>query len=70
MWFDFFDCVSWVLRVFQEFGKLGVKFDQTVKLNYIRINLFLDMLKYLGNQFMVFVNKILGNDIMKFYLKF
>lgn len=70
MWFDFFDCVSWVLRVFQEFRKLGVKFDQIVKLNYIRINLFLDMLKYLGNQFMVFVNKILGNDIMKFYLKF
>lgn len=70
MWFDSFDCASWVLRAFQEFGKLGVKFDQTVKLNYTRINLFSDMPKYLGNQSMVFANKTLGNDIMKFYSKF
>lgn len=70
MWFDSFDCASWVLRAFQEFGKLGVKFDQTVKLNYTHINLFSDMPKYLGNQSMVFANKTLGKDIMKFYSKF
>ena len=70
MWFDSFDCASWVLRAFQEFGKLGVKFDQSVKLNYTRINLFSDMPKYLGNQSVVFSNQTLKKDIMKFYSKF
>jgi hypothetical protein len=51
-------------------GTLGVKFNHSVKLNYTRINLYSDTPKYLGNASVVFANKTLKTDIMKFYSKF
>lgn len=70
MWFDSFDCASFVLRAFQKLGDLGTKFNESVKLNYTRINLYSDTPVYLGNETTVRENKELYNNITNFYHKF
>ena len=70
MWFDAFDCASFVLRAFQELANLGTKFNQSVHLNYTRIHLYSDEPQYLGEQSLVLANNTLANEIKDFYRKF
>lgn len=70
MWFDSFDCASFVIRAFQELSNLGTKFNQSVHLNYTRINLYSDMPQYLGNESVVKENEELYNNITTFYRRF
>lgn len=75
-WFDPFDCASWVIRALAEFGLLGAKFNQSVHLNYTKINLYSEEPIYLGSTDEIF--NIQANDSMKtiakniynFYKKF
>lgn len=70
MWFDAFDCASFVLRAFQELANLGTKFNESVQLNYTRIHLYSDQPKYLGDMSLVLANNSLAKEIIDFYAKF
>ncbi|XP_060064389.1 ceroid-lipofuscinosis neuronal protein 5 homolog [Ylistrum balloti] len=73
MWFDAFDCASWVLRAFQQLSVVGAKFDQSVKLNYTRIHLYAEQPIYLGNETEIFGKKgnvSLAKDMLNFYKDF
>ncbi|KAH3832408.1 hypothetical protein DPMN_105694 [Dreissena polymorpha] len=70
MWFDSFDCASFVLRAFQKLADVGAKFNQSVRLNYTRINLYSDQPVYLGNETVVKADQSLYKNITDFYKKF
>ncbi|OWF37244.1 Ceroid-lipofuscinosis neuronal protein 5-like [Mizuhopecten yessoensis] len=73
MWFDAFDCASWVLRAFDQLGVIGAKFDHSVSLNYTRIHLYSSQPIYLGNETEIFGNKsnaALAKDMINFYKDF
>ena len=70
MWFDSFDCASFILRAFQELANIGTKFNESIHLNYTRINLYADQPQYLGNVTEVSQNQTLYTDILNFYKKF
>lgn len=70
MYFDSFDCASWVLRAFNEMAHVGAKFNPNIKLNYTRINLYTDTPIFLGNQSVIQRNATLMNNLTKFYSHF
>lgn len=73
MWFDSYDCASFVLRAFEKMGDIGVKFNQSVHLNYTRIHLYSEEPIYLGNASQIFGpggNESLANNITEFYKNF
>ena len=70
MWFDSFDCASWVLRAFEQLGKIGAKFNGSLELNYTRIHLYSDVPIYLGRPEAVFANKTLAPKVRDFYKNF
>lgn len=71
MWFDSFDCASFILRAFQKLGDLGTNFNQSIHLNYTRINLYSDEPVYLGNYTEIqATNETLAEDIVHFYTQF
>lgn len=73
MWFDAFDCASWVLRAFTQLGLFGAKFDASVHLNYTRIHLYSKQPIFLGNETQIFGpnrNVSLAKDILNFYKNF
>ncbi|XP_045203243.2 ceroid-lipofuscinosis neuronal protein 5 homolog [Mercenaria mercenaria] len=71
LYFDSFDCASFILRAFDELGKLGTKFDQSVQLNYTRINLYSDDPVLLGNFTDIqATNETLAAEIVSFYKQF
>ena len=70
MWFDAFDCASFVLRAFQELANLGTKFNESVHLNYTRIHLYSDEPQYLGDMSLVKSNNTLAAEVIDFYRKF
>ncbi|CAH1777882.1 unnamed protein product [Owenia fusiformis] len=74
MWFDSYDCASFVVRAFNVMGLMGAKFNQSVHLNYTRIHLYCDEPQYLGNASTIFgpisVNNSLATDIRAFYSNF
>jgi len=39
VWFNPFDCASWVIRAFEQMYSLGAEFNQSVHLNYTKISL-------------------------------
>ncbi|CAF0703185.1 unnamed protein product [Brachionus calyciflorus] len=72
MYFDSFDCASWVLRAFDSLYDVGAKFDPKVKLNYTRLNLYSHEPQLIGNysQIINSKNQTLINDIRSFYKTF
>lgn len=76
LYFNPFDCASWVIRALAEFGQLGAKFNQSVHLNYTKINLYSAEPYFLGSSKDLFspsANVTMQNhakDIVKFYSKF
>lgn len=71
MWFDSFDCASFILRAFQQLGDLGTKFNQSIHLNYTRINLYSDEPQYLGNFTHInATDEALAANITQFYKQF
>ena len=47
VWFEAFDCASWVLRAFDKMHFYGATFDQSVQLNYTKISLISSEPKFL-----------------------
>lgn len=71
MWFDSFDCASFVLRAFNKLGDLGTVFNQSVHLNYTRINLYSEEPQRLGNFSEIqATNPVLAENITLFYQQF
>ena len=72
MYFDSFDCASWVLRAFDNLYDFGAKFDPNVKLNYTRLNLYTEEPILIGSYSDIFnsKNQTLINDVVKFYKDF
>lgn len=72
MYFDSFDCASWVLRAFDQLYEIGARFDPNVQLNYTRLNLYGEEPVLIGNYSQIFNsgNKTLIADIRQFYSDF
>ncbi|OCT95502.1 ceroid-lipofuscinosis neuronal protein 5 [Xenopus laevis] len=73
VWFDSYDCASFVLRTYQKLFELGATFNRKVQTNYTRLLLYSGEPTYLGNGTMIFGqhgNKSLALDIQKFYILF
>ncbi|KAK7460729.1 hypothetical protein BaRGS_00038844 [Batillaria attramentaria] len=73
MWFDSWECASWVQRAFKALGIHGAKFNQSVHLNYTRMNIYSKEPQLLGNASTIFNNpnhKQWAHDIKKFYQNF
>jgi ceroid-lipofuscinosis neuronal protein 5 len=72
-WFNPFECADYVVRVFQKFGEMGVKFTTSYKANYTFITLYCDEPEYLGNDTTIFGsqgNTTLAAELMSFYTLF
>lgn len=59
-----------MIRAIQKLADIGTEFNQSVHLNYTRINLYSDTPVYLGNESVVKKNEDLYNNITNFYQKF
>ncbi|XP_076467773.1 bis(monoacylglycero)phosphate synthase CLN5-like [Babylonia areolata] len=73
LWFDSWECATWVLRAFQELGQLGAKFNHSVHLKYTRMNIYSKEPTLLGNATTIFGkggDKQLAADILQFYRLF
>ena len=72
MYFDSFDCASWVLRAFDTIYSLGGKFEENIQLNYTRLNLYSHEPELIGSYDDIIKsgNKTLITDIQKFYHSF
>lgn len=72
-WFNPFECAGYVIRVFQKFGEMGVKFTTSYKANYTYITLYCDEPEYLGNDTSIFGDKgnaTLAAELLAFYSLF
>ena len=72
-WFNPFECADYVIRVFQKFGEMGVKFTTSYKANYTFITLYCDEPEYLGNDTTIFGNPgnaTLARELRSFYSLF
>jgi ceroid-lipofuscinosis neuronal protein 5 len=69
MYFDSFDCASWVLRAFDQLYAQGAKFDLSVQLNYTRLNLIAFEPMLLGNISYItnYGNQTLIADMLDFF---
>ncbi|KAI8495313.1 Ceroid-lipofuscinosis neuronal protein 5 [Branchiostoma belcheri] len=73
LWFEAFDCASFVIRTFNKLGDLGAKFNTSVQTNYTKITLFSEQPVHLGNASTIFGpkgNKTLATEIRTFYEHF
>ncbi|KAK7097788.1 hypothetical protein V1264_004717 [Littorina saxatilis] len=72
LWFDSWECATWVIRAFAAMGKFGAKFDTSVHLNYTRMNIYSKEPVLLGNASTIFngTEKKLANEVLKFYRLF
>jgi len=72
MYFDSFDCASWVLRAFDSLYTFGARFDPEAKLNYTRLNLYSYEPILIGTYSDIFnsKNETLIDDVVKFYKDF
>ncbi|XP_074650828.1 bis(monoacylglycero)phosphate synthase CLN5-like [Tubulanus polymorphus] len=73
MWFDSYDCASFVVRAFQQLKNVGAKFNRNVRLNYTRVHIYSEQPRFLGNTSQIFGptgNKTLAADILRFYEDF
>lgn len=72
MYFDSFDCASWVLRAFDSIYEFGGKFDSGIQLNYTRLNLYSNEPIKIGTYEDIInsKNQTLITDITSFYHDF
>lgn len=73
LWFNAWECASWVIRALEAMHSFGAKFDKNVHLNYTRMNIYSKEPKLLGNASSIFGDggdKRLATDILKFYRLF
>ncbi|CAG5121894.1 unnamed protein product [Candidula unifasciata] len=70
VWFDPFDCASWVLRAFDTLGSAGAKFNQSVQLNYTKIVLYSKEPIYVGNSSTIYNDTSTLSDLYQFYTYF
>lgn len=67
------DCITFVLRSFEEMAKLGAKFNHSRIVNHTKMVLYSDTPVLLGNASQIFGpggNATLAADMMKFYSDF
>ncbi|KAG8452236.1 hypothetical protein GDO86_004147 [Hymenochirus boettgeri] len=70
MWFESYDCASFILRAYQKLFELGASFNRKIQTNYTRLLLYSGEPTYLGNATTIFDqlgNESLASYIRKFY---
>lgn len=70
MWFEPFDCASWVLRAFDTLSIHGAKFNHSVHLNYTKIILYSQEPKYIGNSTTIYNDPETLSKLYSFYTYF
>uniref|UniRef100_A0A0B6ZAU6 Bis(monoacylglycero)phosphate synthase CLN5 n=1 Tax=Arion vulgaris TaxID=1028688 RepID=A0A0B6ZAU6_9EUPU len=70
VWFDPFDCASWVLRAFDTLSINGAKFNQSVHLNYTKIILYSEQPIYIGNSTSIYSDPSTLSALYNFYTYF
>jgi ceroid-lipofuscinosis neuronal protein 5 len=73
VWFDSWECATWVLRAFDALGGFGAKFNHSVHLNYTRMNIYSGAPVLLGNAATIFGNygnKTVAKELLDFYRLF
>lgn len=72
VWFESYDCSTFIQRTYQKMGQIGVTFNNKIKTNYTRIYLYSGEPTFLGNDsiFEPLGNKTLASDIRSFYYPF
>jgi len=70
MYFDSYDCASFVIRGLNELYHYGAQFYPNVHLNYTRLNLYSYEPLLLGKYEDIVKNQTLHNDFIEFYREF
>ncbi|KAK3741651.1 hypothetical protein RRG08_011034 [Elysia crispata] len=67
VWFNPFDCASWVLRAFDAMHDLGAEFDQKVHLNYTKVVLYSQQPTLIGNSSTIYNDSKTLDTLVSFY---
>jgi ceroid-lipofuscinosis neuronal protein 5 len=70
MYFDSYDCASFVIRGLNQLYSFGATLLPDVHLNYTRINLYSNEPELLGTYDQIVANKTLHDDYILFYEEF
>jgi ceroid-lipofuscinosis neuronal protein 5 len=70
MYFDSFDCASFVIRALDQLYHYGAQFYSNVHLNYTRINIYSYEPQFLGTYDQIIQNQTLHQDFINFYRDF
>lgn len=70
MYFDSYDCASFVIRGLDQLKSFGANFQSSVRLNYTRINLYSYEPQLLGTYDQIMANQSLHEDFLHFYRSF
>mgnify|MGYP002378374026 CR=1 FL=1 len=70
MYFDSYDCASFVIRALNKFDALNATILPDVHLNYTRVNLYSAEPELLGTYEQIMQNKTLHRDFVEFYQEF
>ncbi|XP_012943890.1 ceroid-lipofuscinosis neuronal protein 5 homolog [Aplysia californica] len=70
VWFNPFDCASWVLRAFEKMHEFGAEFNQFVHLNYTKISLISGEPQYVGNSSTIYEDPDTLKKLIQFYSNF
>ena len=70
VWFEAFDCASWVIRAFEAMHNYGAEFDTSVQLNYTKVELITATPRYVGNSSNIHENEEVYGNLLKFYANF
>jgi hypothetical protein len=70
MYFDSYDCASFVIRGLNQLNHFGAQMLPDVHLNYTRLNIYSYEPELLGTYDTIIQNQTLHDDFIQFYLEF
>lgn len=70
MYFDSYDCASFVIRGLDQLYRFGAQMLPSVHLNYTRLNIYSYEPQLLGTYEQIVANQSLHNDFVSFYKEF
>jgi ceroid-lipofuscinosis neuronal protein 5 len=70
LYFDSYDCASFVIRALNQLNRSGAQFLSNVHLNYTRLNIYAYEPQLIGTYEQVVGNETLRDDFIQFYREF
>ena len=70
MYFDSYDCASFVIRGLDQLYHYGAQILPNIHLNYTRLNIYSNEPQYLGSYDQIMANQTLHKDFVDFYREF